>query len=369
ENPPFDVDQWLRGPDRKEFSWNVSASSSLSLQQRHVLQVIATIPGSRLPESRVGRDLHFVLKIAAADNRWVPGYSYTRVPVPPKLEKFHSIAFADRVYLRPGRYTVALMVYDPVLEKGNLWRKQLRVLPTNGDPLPELDRNLKYIQFMTPSDSLLAEGREWLPVKNKRRLCVDVVANVPVDRNYNDRRGEYPRMWDTLQASSVLSNLTLSNGHVRVTILDPLRMKTHFDRENAAKFDWHHAGEVLAHQDSTTIDKSLVAAQTEASAYLFDKLNEILEDNACAPSADSPLKVVIVVSRHIVFPKHTEIRRVSPQNPKSVRFYYVRLTGQYRDDDLAEMLQQTKPEKMSGWNATQFRMDLADLISYLETME
>jgi len=378
EVPPFDVDQWLRGPDRKEFSWTVSASSSLTLQQRHILQVTAIIPGKRLPVSYVGRDLHFVLKIAAADNRWIPGYSYTRVPVPPRLEKFHSVGFGDSVYLRPGRYTVALMVYDPVVKKGNLWRKQVRISTIDDDPLPELDRNLKYIQFMNPSGSLLAEGREWLPVRNKRRVCIDVVANAPVDPDHVAGRGYYPRTRqplyyprtrETLQASSVLSNLTLSNGQIRVTILDALRMTTHFDREDAASFDWQQAGDVLAHRDSTTIEKSLVAAQTEASAYLCDRVNEILEDNACAPSTDSPLRIVIFVSRQMVFPKHTEIRQVIPPNPEAVQFYYVSISELYRDDDLAEMLKRTKPRKMSGSDPFQFRKDLADLISYLKTLE
>ena len=80
-----------------------------------------------LRHSAIQHDLHFVLKVATGDSNWVPGYSHTRVPFPPQEYNFNVIDFSDGVYLRPGRYTLALIVYDPILKKGNLWRKRVKV--------------------------------------------------------------------------------------------------------------------------------------------------------------------------------------------------------------------------------------------------
>ena len=118
---------------------------------------------------------------------------------------------------------------------------------------------------------------------------------------------------DILQVASVLSNLGLRKGRVRVSIVDPLWMKTLFNREDAAVFDWQRASQVVEMRDPDTIDIGLLVSKMQASAYLGDKLHEILRDDACAAGTESPLKIVIVVSTHMVFAKQTTIRQIVPR--------------------------------------------------------
>ncbi len=382
---PFDVDQFLNGPEREDLPWKVSVSTAgPTLQQRYELRISATIYGGRFyPDITSRRDLHFVLKIAAEGDRWDPGYSHTRVAVPAQLNSSQIVTYRDGVYVRPGSYTVALMVYDPLLKKGNVWREHVDVRRLAKDPLPELERDLPDVEFIDHERAwILAKGKEWLPVNNSRNLCIDIVANTSADYDSNPRlglrsaRGPYgvsirykahASSLQILQASSVLSHLKLNKGKVRVSILDTLRMKTLFDCEDAEDFDWQQASEVVAKQNPDIITKDQLGSQREASGYLLEVLSRIMEDEACAPEGESPLKIVIIVSSEIRFAKETKISEVIPKNPAAVRFVYFPLSS-YMEDELLKMLQPTKPRVYAS-DSRSFRWLLADLISYLEELK
>jgi hypothetical protein len=372
--PPFDVAEWLSMPDHMDFPWKVripAKSSWVNLQQRYVTGVSATIDGGDLEDTTNKRVLHFVLKVATSDNRWLPGYSYTRASIPSGVDRFHEIQYINRLYLRPGHYTVALIVYDPAFKQGNIYRKNVEVSRLKNDPLPELDRNMPDVEFIG-TDQMLGQGKEWLPVKNNRYLCIDIVVNTSVDKPYSQYSSS------VLQASSVLSHLELSKGSVRVTLLDALRMKTIFNRVDAVDFDWQQAIEVFKDQERAVIDIGTLGLQTQASAYLLDEFQKILEDSACGPGAESPLKIVIVVSGGwLKFAKDTRIHQIEPQDPDAVRFFYFNTYtyGESVGDQLYKMLKRTKPRRflfddpLFSRDPLLFRKALASLISDLEKLK
>jgi hypothetical protein len=103
--------------------------------------------------------------------------------------------------------------------------------------------------------------REWLPVNNKRPLCIDIVANISKAKHDptltscafyidDDLKRVTSCAFDiysyeyVLQLSSVLSRLKPRDGSVRVSILDILQTQSLFDRKDAANFDWRVAQEL-----------------------------------------------------------------------------------------------------------------------------
>jgi hypothetical protein len=363
-----------------------------------------------LPPNEKDHELHFVLKVAAEDNTWTPGYSHTRLSVPPRLDKSHGINVVEGVYLRPGRYTLALIVYDSVTQKGNVQRKKIKVPRPKGDVLPEMDRTLSDVEFTTEvplknksinfpryanelSYQPLAAGREWLPVRNSRRICLDIVANISPGRRYTRtvKRGRitsniltypdikeygrhYAEDYRVLQAAGVLSHLGLENGKIHVSILNTLGVKTYFYRENAVKLDWRRTGQALLNQsEPDTVDYGQLKAETEASAYLVDTLHKIMDENSCTPDSEPPLKIILVVSGDLKFAERTPIRRLIPPDrlkypfPNKVFHFRIgRSDGSY--DDLRTMLEPLKPQKYSFMDARSFRQALADFISRLEEL-
>jgi len=384
----FDIDQWEKYQDREDFSWSVDVlKPHLTLQQRFLVPVRANISGKRLPKSEEGHDLHFVMKVALEDGSWVPGYSYIHVPVSPQTDKSFWVNYVNGIYLRPGRYVIVLMVYDSISIKGNVLRKQVKVSPLEEDELPELDRNLKNVEFVVEAPQILrygkayaplAEGREWLPVQNGRCLCVDIVTNLPLRYNQNNSQ-EFGRHFsnsiNVLQVASVLSHLGLQNGHIRVSMLDALHVETVLDRENADNIDWRDTGRVVSRQEEVeTIDYDTLRAQTEASSYLLDTLHKIMKEDSCTATEESPIKIVIFISGSMNFAERTPVLQFNPQgvqqNGIPVHYFYFRIQPPVgSDDDLDEMFIPEGLQIFTVKDPRSFRKILATFISQLEALE
>jgi hypothetical protein len=186
---------------------------------------------------------------------------------------------------------------------------------------------------------------KWPPLKNSRSLCIDVVAIISSDYDQNPRSSSYITPRSVLSAASEFAQLKPQNGCVRITITDPLRMKTLFHHEDAKDFDWQYARQMMPKQKLGTISADVLRSQTEASAFLRDQLQKVLQDNACASGEEPPLKIVIVISHGILFAKHTKIQQVTPQRPASARFFYY-AASEYAEDDVFRMLKRTRPQKL-----------------------
>jgi hypothetical protein len=383
EVPPFDAAERLSLPDRTDFPWKVSIlKDGLTLQQRYIVQVQVTIDPGRLEQRAHERDFHFVLKIAGADDRWVDGHSYTHIPVPPGLDRSYRVTCVSSVYLRPGRYTVAIIAHDSTFNRWNIRRSRVTVPRLKKDPLPELDRDLLDTEFIAevPQNPpkfaqplwALAKGKEFLPVANSRPLCVDIVVNTSSDYNNYWRKSAWGFDYRVnalrmLQVASVLSRLQLRSGCVRISIFDAFQMKMLFDREDASDFDWQHASEVVAKQNRTTIEADLLDPQMQPAAFLQNALQRISDDARCSTGNEPASEIVIVVSRELLFPKPKNIEPVLLTNPDSIRYFYFCVTEwSYADDDLLKILKPTNPRRFSVLTPLAFRTALAEMISSLE---
>src|SRR5512140_2384498 len=112
-SPPIPVEEWLRGPDRRDFPWKVRLlRPQLTFQQRYLLQVRADLHVDVLQTGSEQRDLHFLVKVADERGRWFHGGEYTHYTVPPKLDGGNEIQFTSGLYLRSGKYVIAVIVYD-----------------------------------------------------------------------------------------------------------------------------------------------------------------------------------------------------------------------------------------------------------------
>ena len=111
------IDEWLAQGEHKTFAWKVHVSHpSLTFQQRYRVWVTAAVDTDSLQSRSVQRDLHFVLKVADQDGKWLQGDTYNRFPINNKFDQPEDITFEAGLYLQPGSYTVAVLIYDAVLE-------------------------------------------------------------------------------------------------------------------------------------------------------------------------------------------------------------------------------------------------------------
>lgn len=388
--PPFEIDGLLKDPDRKDFPWQVwAADPYLTPQQRFLVAVRATINCGRLRRRELSRDMHFVLKIGSSDGRWLSEYSYTRVRVPPKLDKSFQIQYIGGLYLRPGRYVIALIAHDGVLKTTNVWRSSLTVNRLKKDPLPDLDKNLPDVEFIHEApETYFSKGYfwydpnwplssfwEWLPVKSGRCLCIDIIANTSVDSDKIRSISRIPGSSShVLKISSVLSHLKPNSGQVRVSILDAQRMKTHLYRRDAAGFDWKGASRLVERQNPDVIDADLLDPKSQGIDYLFNTIRKIANDVSCAPKEKSPLKILILVSGDLVLPMLSRLPAAAAQSllqDRSAAHFLCFIAGSAQNTYLAKILTKMEPEPQifSTRDPRIFRDTLASAISSLEALK
>jgi hypothetical protein len=389
KEPPFDVGKLLNGPDRKAFPWYVSVSGlTRTLEQRYSVQITATILNNSSKDKEGRRDLHFVLKAADANDRWIPGGFYANSahakPVdiispmilfnleselPPVTQSERQYTFRSCVYLRPGRYVLAIIVYDGDRKQENVARVMVKTPIPKKEPLPVLDRNLpdvEFIPFPQYVSTWLSDPPRWLPVNNGRYICIDILINISGGSPSNN----------ILELSSVLSRLKLHNGCVHITIMDSLAMRLFYNREDAAGFNWQSARDFISKQDQDTVDARMLGSKTPYS-FFHEKLDEILNDQTCAPGTEPPLKIVMVATRELKTPSYSSGRQSLPMRPDFTNFqYYYRGIDPNGND--SKMLASRLRKISKSWpregllypdNAVSFRKVLASLISSIENLK
>lgn len=387
---PEVLEQWLRGPERHDFPMKVWVPPiGLTFQQRRVVQVRGTLPHSALQHDGTPRHIHVLLKVQE-EGRWLPGYSYDELALPSNLDSISEVQFTMVFYARAGRYPAAVIAYDSAHNEASLWRGVVQVPSLKNDPLPQLDRELPAVEFLSdiPRDALSvspsrlqfatalwppAHGREWLPLSTARPVRIEVVLNLsewvdPLMRGKSSGRGTRADLGRLMQIASVLSHLGMTDGCIRVSGLDPSRMQVMFDRVDGHKLEWDKVYAAANKVDRNTVDLRTLEARKQSAAFFRYQLLRLVHDpTGCGLSGEDPLRVMIVVSRDFLFPAGTIVSPVGPGDGGDCRFYYLRAdNGLPVVDDIEKILKPVKPRRFSVRDPLQFRRVLAKMISEIE---
>jgi hypothetical protein len=387
--PSIPVDLWLNGPDRQDFPWKVQiARQRLTVQQRHLVQLLVTIRGRDLLKGVNTRDLHFVVKVADHNGTWLGGQSYSHFIPAHDFSPKDLLHPATNLYLRPGNYTVAVLAYDVLHNSGNVWHSKL-IVPTIGDPLPELDSDLPQVEFLPAVDVApelktsapwamnrpgalaaaildplaLGHGTVRLPVPNHQALRIDVVANLSAGMKpslpYKFGEGL------VLQVGNLLSQLAPQNGCVRFTALDILRQDLIIDRMDRREIDWDAVSKKIASAQLNVINVKALK-EKETSQWFKRSLERITDDpDACHLPDEIPRHVLIVVSMPFAFPIRAPIRPVKPEKLPARSYYLEILFNDEGWDEVGTVLKPLQAMRLSFDNSLELRQKLALLVKDL----
>jgi hypothetical protein len=392
-NPPpeIPIQQWLQGPDRRDFDWKVTIEPPiLTFQQRHLQQVETTFSVSKLLKAGASlSDLHFVVKFADGDGNWFPGQCYSRFKPPPDLRAGDHIHSFASVYLRPGKYKVAVMAYDGLHRRGNLRTNRFEVPAVKHDPLPEMDRDLPQIDFLPDVQHLDIRANEptlsdpWALGSGALRLPVDTETSVQLDlvADFTPSLGKPTQVyhWNAaivMQISEALSQIEVSNGCVRFTAISLLGQKTYLHGEDAHRVDWDNLRRALEQTERDNqskralVDVRTLAAPKPAPDHYARFMDQILAGmSTCDVGQHRPRHVLVVVSDALPFFYGMEKAAVQPQSLLVAEYYYLELdrsVGGVRSDQMEGLLKSLHPTQLRFKHAIEFREALAHIISALK---
>jgi hypothetical protein len=392
--PPSDIpiQSWLEGPGHNDFDWKVEVGQPyFTFEQRYLVSVAATFRAKSLYKAGLSAvDLHFVTKFAGEDGHWFEGQSYSRFAPSAKLAPGDQIYSISSVYAKPGTYRIAVMAYDRLHRKGNIWRGSVRVSPPRRDQLPGSDESLPAIEFLLTPPTAHAGGLTmlrdpWdfgqapliLPVNNDSAVQVDILANLSLSDTTRLRRSEASEFVYQIHAarvteiSRVISQMNLKSGCIRLSAVDISRQELLVDRAEIRAFDWSSIKEALQARERNKIDVHTLAGEKKTPSFLSAYVAKLAADPpGCNPlGGRSAVRVLIVVSDNFSFPTGTEMVRLPPSNVWA-RCYHLELVpvaGPHWDQ-MSSLLKPLNPVRLETATPIGFRKTLARLINDIENL-
>ncbi|MBI2682675.1 MAG: hypothetical protein HYX26_05575 [Acidobacteriales bacterium] len=368
------VDHWLKAGESKDFKSSVAIEGPyLHYQQRFLVRVQTKVDLKRLQKAGVERDLHSIVKVADENGRWDPGESYVSAQFTERLKDSTDLLITTELFFQPGRYTLGVIVYDGLTEQRSVSFRKLKVDPINNDPLPHLARDLPRVEFLPEAreDALpFGEGRAYLPVTTARPVLIDLVADFGA---YSERLPPRQQNFDAsriVQAASLLSQIQLDHGCIRVTGLDILRRQEIFRRADAAGLDWEAKREEILKRPLHTVDINELAARLESAAYVRKQLERLWSEPVFCPDRHGPVQHIVIFLGHgVFFPQGTKVAPAQIDRNCDCSIYYLRLEPNYRYlfDMVPKILKPISPRIFKSESPKDFRKDLAELLRAIGT--
>ena len=382
ESPPRHIPiAWFEEADRHPPHWRVQFEPPiLTYSQRLVVGVQAIFPANG---NERGPDWHILLRIADESGKWFQNYDSFHVDLrsmPPKAELvvWHGYAF-----VQPGTYRLALVAYDAINERHFVWRKILRV--DRPSVLPDIDRDLPQVEFVDLSH-IRPPIPEYLPVRTPTQI--DVIFNL----TGNEQLSLTPNNLDNFRrsyvedgqrgATGLLSQLAPSQGCVRVSAIDILRLKVVLDRSSAdpASNLNRIQQEIPRALDNATVDVNTLVGRIKAREFFQQFLEKVISDTAgCSQRLPNADRAIIVVSDSLIFPKGTNGEPVSLPEHRNIRFFHVRfsytlfvkqdspfLTAVTTFDEVGHMLSSLHPRSFAVIEPKDLRRAVAEIVRDIE---
>src|SRR5215467_14580938 len=321
---------WFEENDHHAPHWRVHFDPpTLTYSQRLVVGVQAIVPANG---KELRPDWHILLRIADETGKWFQNYDYFRVDLRHVQPNTARIVWRGYAFVQPGTYRFSLVAYDAIKERHFVWHKIMRV--DRPSVLPDIDRDLPRIEFVDLSH-IRPPIPEYLPVHTHAPVQIDVVFNLTGDeqlslgpRNLDSLRRAYVE--DGLRGATVmLSQLAPSQGCVRVSAIDILRLKVLLDRSSAdpaSNLNRLQAA-IPGPLYNLAVDVHTLAGRTKAREFFHQFLEKVISDNAaCIPRLLHEDHAIIVVSDSLIFPEGADKEPVSPNEHRDALVFHVRFS-------------------------------------------
>ena len=423
--PSVPIDEWLSQGEQRQFKCDVHIGQpTLTFQQRYRVFVKASLPAPSLQRESVRRDLHFFLKVADENGKWFSGQTYNHFRVEKQFDKRMDIELDAGLYLQPGKFTVAVIVYDSVLQQHNIVFRHVRVQSPKDDAFPQLLSALPRVEFLpAPVEGVatLASGHALLPIQTERPVELDIVVDLsPYTRGFTffaqsgfaaessstpgadpvapssairrprdmssaqsisfppgfrrplpqgvrrTLKGFQSRM---LEAASILSDLDPRNGCARVTVFNTLSRRVLLTAQPALSADWLKTWDDVFDTDLNIISVQDLAGSVEAAKFFRDQVEKLMaQAPTCNLSGQRPIRILALLSRGAHFPYGAN--QPSIEAKCDCRAFYLLEHEDVMDmfDDLQRILKPLSPRRMEFQDPRQFRRKLAALIETIQTL-
>ena len=386
-NIPFQ--KWMTEGERKEIPWQVKVyPAALRLHQRLSMRVDVLVKGESLERMGPVQELVLIERLADSDGHWLErhGIGWARVDKP--LPSGASLAMTLQAVVLPGEYTLGLVLYDMVTGRRSVMRRPVHVPGLHNDPLPDAFRNLPRVEFLQtfqgpgvgPRASV--SSRLWLPVNTRRAVRIEVLVNFSPSEEFTGSKWfDQFNVGTMLTLLSVLSQLDVHNGSLRVTGLDLMRRRVVFEQDHVQELEWGRLIKTLRESNPQVVDKNVLEGRKQNAAFFREEMvrrlaegahppGEATGDNGSPGAGEAPLRVLLVVSSAMLFPRGADLAPLLRMEHSQIRVYHLRYQVGPANlyDELHRILKPLGPRTFTMDSAMDVRRALGEILRELRKL-
>jgi hypothetical protein len=324
-------DQWKAENAKEQIPWKVHLSPArLSIHQRLEMAVEVLVPGGEVARRRGNGQLIFLVQITdSAGARYRSHGIVDLDDVKPEVTK-GDVRFSSGAFILPGEYDVALALFDKATGEHSFANNKFHVSPLLNDPLPNLWRGLRAVEFWAPNSGLDriyrsdTGGRLHLPLITRRPLHLEVIADLtPTDLFGGDYGAYQSYLHGVLPLMKTFSQIKLSNGSVSLAALNLDQRRVNVDQPNLKEIDWPTLKAAVgpSHGPGVVAVKNLLERK-HSPAFLREELVRRMNavPNSAAPAGE-PLPVFVVITAPMDPYSFPNLPPIATTDPGCVVFY------------------------------------------------
>ncbi len=329
---PFD--KWLAEGDQGKFHWSARvAAGELSNHQRLRAKIELQVDGNDLINRRGHGFLVMLVQIEDADHRIYRSHGALDLQQVTEAAGKSDIVYTQDAFVRPGEYRVDLAIFDSQTGEHSALQRKFRANPLKNDPLPAAWNDLPPVEFtaaVQAPDTLFlpyVTGRLRLPLETRRPVRIEVLMNASATAvGAGARTGQVNNrsLMDLLPALKVVSQVTVRNGTLNVSVFDLTRRRVVFEQNAVGELDWPQLRMGLVDADPHKIDVRSLAHREENAQFFVQQVRQRMDLGGGTRAPDEPLRIGIVLSGPMGFESGENLHQIDGANAPDRKMFYIR---------------------------------------------
>ena len=321
---------WRTDGPVSQIAWKFRTfPATLSPHQRLVQRFEVEVDAAEIQKRR-GRGVVFLLEVEDPSGRRARIREVIDLTEIPADGKVAAMTWRQDAFVLPGVYKVSVAVDDPSVKEHSFLTREVKVQLRQSDPLPAMWKDLPAVEFLPrheQTDSWFQpymRGKLNLPVLSRRPIQIEIVMNTTLSETVQDSPGAF--LWNMsllVPALRVLSEMSVQNGSLNVTVLDLVSRKKWEQKDVRSGLDWRRMREPFASKTPGVIDAQSLAGKAQMRQFFWESVLDKLRMPA-QKSGSRPLRVVIVLSSPVFLERQYKVEPPGFPKDPNARVYYLR---------------------------------------------
>ena len=313
------IDRLLAAPERADIRWAISIPSpTLTAFQRLSTRISIRVDGKEIAKREGKGEFLFAAEFKDSAHRTYRTQSRVNLQDYEKATSSQELECALQIFVLPGNYDLSLIVLEPATEKFSVAHRTLHVAPLSNDPLPDLWKRLRAVDFIDIPD---APDRWFLPGERGRLFLeaagsgarLEILANITPTETSRRQGRTYGRNMDVIvPALKILSRI--EGVSKNVTVVDVARRRVTYEQHEARDVNWEAMKQGLGDPNKIAAAE-LKDREKNAQFFATEAVRRAKPENGRLP-------VLIVLSGPVTFTTHQEMRPIDA--PPNARVFYLR---------------------------------------------